>query len=76
VGVFDTAYHQTMPDFAFMYGLPYEYYQQHHIRYEAAGRAWHVTTAGREGGCSIGPCTVAVQHLQIVLVVAAGNLGA
>eukprot|EP00775_Hariotina_reticulata_P003387 gene3387-3660_t len=32
VGVFDTAYHQTMPDFAFMYGLPYEYYQQHHIR--------------------------------------------
>jgi len=32
VGVFDTAYHQTMPDTAFMYGLPYEWYTQHAIR--------------------------------------------
>ena len=26
VGVFDTAFHQTMPEKAYMYGLPYEYY--------------------------------------------------
>lgn len=32
VGVFDTAFHQTMPDTAFMYGLPYEWYTQHAIR--------------------------------------------
>lgn len=32
VGVFDTAFHQTMPEKAFMYGLPYEYYQKYKIR--------------------------------------------
>lgn len=26
VGVFDTAFHQTMPEEAYLYGLPYEYY--------------------------------------------------
>lgn len=31
-GVFDTAFHQTMPDHAFMYGLPHEYYEKHSIR--------------------------------------------
>lgn len=32
VGVFDTAYHQTMPPHAFMYGLPYDLYEKHYIR--------------------------------------------
>ncbi|HWS30850.1 MAG TPA: acetate kinase [Clostridia bacterium] len=32
VGVFDTAFHQTMPATAFMYGLPYEAYSEHLIR--------------------------------------------
>ena len=32
VGVFDTAFHQTMPAKAFMYGLPYELYKEDHIR--------------------------------------------
>jgi acetate kinase len=32
VGVFDTAFHQTMPQHAFMYGLPYSYYKKHGIR--------------------------------------------
>jgi acetate kinase len=32
VGVFDTAFHQTMPDTAFMYGLPYDWYTKHAIR--------------------------------------------
>ncbi|MDE5787949.1 MAG: acetate kinase [Bacteroidaceae bacterium] len=32
VGVFDTAFHQTMPDYAYMYALPYELYQQHGVR--------------------------------------------
>ncbi len=32
VAVFDTAFHQTMPTKAFMYGLPYEYYEKYHIR--------------------------------------------
>lgn len=32
VAVFDTAFHQTMPDKAYMYGLPYEYYEKYKIR--------------------------------------------
>ncbi len=32
VGVFDTAFHQTMPDYAYMYALPYELYQRYGIR--------------------------------------------
>ena len=32
VGVFDTAFHQTMPAYAYMYGLPYEYYEKYGIR--------------------------------------------
>jgi len=32
VGVFDTAFHQTMPKKAFMYGIPYELYEKYGIR--------------------------------------------
>ena len=32
VGVFDTAFHQTMPEKAYLYGLPYEYYEKYKVR--------------------------------------------
>lgn len=32
VGVFDTAFHQTMPAKAYLYGLPYEYYEKYKVR--------------------------------------------
>lgn len=32
VGVFDTAFHQTMPEEAYLYGIPYKYYEQYKIR--------------------------------------------
>ena len=32
VGVFDTAFHQTMPPEAYIYGLPYEYYEKYAVR--------------------------------------------
>ena len=32
VVVFDTAFHQTMPEKAYMYGLPYEYYDKYKVR--------------------------------------------
>ena len=32
VGVFDTAFHQTMPKTSYLYALPYEYYEKHKIR--------------------------------------------
>ncbi len=32
VAVFDTGFHSTMPDYAYMYALPYEYYEKYGIR--------------------------------------------
>lgn len=32
VGVFDTAFHQTMPDYAYLYAIPYELYEKYAIR--------------------------------------------
>ena len=32
IAVFDTGFHQTMPDYAYMYALPYEYYEKYKIR--------------------------------------------
>ena len=32
IAVFDTGFHQTMPDYVYMYGLPYEYYEKYKIR--------------------------------------------
>ena len=32
VAVFDTAFHQTMPSYAYMYALPYEYYEKYGVR--------------------------------------------
>jgi acetate kinase len=31
-GVFDTAFHQTMPEHVYLYGLPYEMYEKHKVR--------------------------------------------
>ena len=30
--VFDTSFHQTMPEKAYLYGVPYEYYEKYHVR--------------------------------------------
>ncbi|MBE6717718.1 MAG: acetate kinase [Ruminococcaceae bacterium] len=44
--VFDTAFHQTMPEEAYMYGLPYEMYEKHHIRrYGAHGTSHRYVAA-------------------------------
>ena len=32
IGVFDTAFHQTMPKYAYMYALPYEFYEKYAVR--------------------------------------------
>ncbi len=32
IGVFDTSFHQTMPEYAYIYALPYEYYEKYGIR--------------------------------------------
>ncbi len=47
VGVFDTAFHQTMPKKAFIYALPYEYYQKHRIRRYGFHGTSHRFVSGR-----------------------------
>ena len=32
VGVFDTSFHQTMPDYSYMYPIPYQYYEKYKLR--------------------------------------------
>jgi acetate kinase len=32
VAVFDTAFHQTLPDYAYLYAIPYQFYRRHHLR--------------------------------------------
>ena len=32
VAVFDTSFHQTLPKKAFIYGIPYEYYEEYGVR--------------------------------------------
>ncbi len=47
VGVFDTAFHQTMPKKAYMYGLPYEMYEKHKIRKYGFHGTSHKYVSGR-----------------------------
>ena len=46
VVTFDTAFHQTMPAYAFMYGLPYEYYEKYRVRRYGAHGTSHQFVAG------------------------------
>ena len=47
VGVFDTAFHQTMPAKAYMYALPYEYYENDRVRRYGFHGTSHKYVAGR-----------------------------
>jgi acetate kinase len=47
VAVFDTAYHQTLPEHAYLYALPYELYERHRIRRYGFHGTSHRFVAGR-----------------------------
>ena len=47
VVTFDTAFHQTMPAFNYMYGLPYKYYEEYRVRKYGAHGTSHQYVAGR-----------------------------
>lgn len=49
VGVFDTAFHQTLQPKAYLYGLPYELYEKHRIRRYGFHGTSHKYVAGRLG---------------------------
>lgn len=45
--VFDTAFHQTMPEYAYLYGIPYEYYEKYAIRRYGAHGTSHKYVAAK-----------------------------
>ena len=47
IAVFDTGFHQTMPDYAYMYALPYEYYEKDGIRKYGFHGTSHRYVSGR-----------------------------
>ncbi len=66
VVTFDTAFHQTMPPKAFMYALPYEYYEQYRVRRYGAHGTSHQYVAGkgaRFAGLDIAESKIITCHL-------------
>ena len=47
IAVFDTGFHQSMPDYVYMYGLPYEYYEKYKIRRYGFHGTSHRFVSGR-----------------------------
>ncbi len=62
VGVFDTAFHQTMPDYAYMYGVPYHYYETYRVRRYGFHGTSHYYVANRAASIMGKP----VEDLKIV----------
>jgi acetate kinase len=50
VAVFDTSFHQTMPDYAYMYAIPYEYYEKYRIRKYGYHGTSHKFVASKAAG--------------------------
>ncbi len=66
VGVFDTAFHQTMPPEAFMYAVPYEYYEQLAVRrygFHGTSHKYLVETAAVMLGKPLSEVNVITCHL-------------
>jgi acetate kinase len=62
VATFDTAYHQTIPDFAFMYGLPYEMYENWKIR----RYGFHGTSHRYVAGVALDYCRRAPENTNLI----------
>ena len=66
VGVFDTAFHQTMPKTAYLYGLPYEYYEKYKVRRYGFHGTSHSFVSKRTAeliGKPYNDCKIIVCHL-------------
>ena len=66
VVTFDTAFHQTMPEHAYMYALPYEYYEKYRVRRYGAHGTSHQYVAGRAAkfcGIDLGNSKIVTCHI-------------
>lgn len=66
VAVFDTAFHQTMPDYAYMYAIPYEFYKRDRIRrygFHGTSHRFVSRKAARMAGMDPSRCRIISCHL-------------
>lgn len=66
VAVFDTAFHQTMPDYAYMYALPYELYKEKGIRrygFHGTSHRYVSEVAAKMLGKDLKDCKIVTCHL-------------
>jgi acetate kinase len=66
VAVFDTSFHQTMPDYAYMYAIPYEYYEKYRIRkygYHGTSHKFVANKAAKILGKDINKLKIITCHL-------------
>ncbi|MDF2589862.1 MAG: acetate kinase [Anaerocolumna sp.] len=66
VAVFDTAFHQTMPPKAYLYGLPYEYYEKYRVRrygFHGTSHSFVAKKAVEMAGLDVNNSKVIVCHL-------------
>ncbi len=66
VGVFDTAFHQTMPQEAYIYGIPYDYYTKYKVRrygFHGTSHSYVSRRAAELLGKSYDDCKIIVCHL-------------
>jgi acetate kinase len=66
VAVFDTSFHQTMPDYAYMYAIPYEYYDKYKIRkygYHGTSHKFVAAKAAKLEGKDIKDLRIITCHL-------------
>ncbi len=66
VGVFDTAFHQTMPEKAYIYGLPYEYYEKYKVRrygFHGTSHRYVSEKGAKFAGLDIGNSKIITCHL-------------
>lgn len=66
VAVFDTAFHQTMPERAYLYAIPYEYYEKHKIRrygFHGTSHKFVSEEAAKMLGKPMNECKIITCHL-------------
>jgi acetate kinase len=78
VAVFDTSFHQTMPDYAYMYAIPYEYYEKYKIRkygYHGTSHKYVANKAAKLAGKDIKNIKIITCHLGNGASITAVNKG-
>jgi acetate kinase len=66
IAVFDTAFHQTIPECASFYPLPYEYYEKYHIRkygFHGTSHQFVASQAAKQLGKQLDQCNLITLHL-------------